>query len=501
MFTAPGTALPCMVCGITLFSLGLSTRAQEFVDPRPPALSSAPSESTAQEPTDIPGLTYHAAPKALSPDAIISDWPRFLGPTDNAISPETHLLDKFPVEGLHKVWEYDKGTSYTSPSLIGERLVLFTNFDGEEVVQCLNAETGKQYWRASYPVEYSDRYGYNQGPRASPTIHEGRIYTLGVTSVLSCLDLQSGTLLWQRKLGEEFDRLPYFFGHGCTPIVYGGKVIVPLGTSDDLAVAAFDEITGKLVWGTRHPWQASYASPIVTTLQGKERLLVFAGNDSRPPTGGLLAIEPEDGSLLATFPWRPDKYESVNGSTPVVLGGDRIFLSSSYGKGSVVVRLNQDLQWEEVWQNPDFGLHWSTPLLLDGHLYGFQGRNEPDAWFAALSADTGLEVWRADPEFTIPAPASSVSRRREAREYRMKYFRGSLLQADGRTWALGEFGTLGILKLQPSGHKEIDRTQLFLAQATWSLPVLHHGLLYISQHERDMSGTPPRLICYDLRKE
>lgn len=480
------------VITLTLLTLVQPGRTSEFADPAPPEVTEPAATAVVSEPVVFEGLTFHAAPKPLSPDAVTTDWPRFLGPTDNAITPETHLLDRIPDGGLKKVWEMKKGNSYTTPVIVGGRLVTFNRFDDDEVVQCLDPGTGRQFWDFRYPVVYSDRYGFNNGPRASAVIEGGRVFTLGVTSILTCLDLATGTKLWQRNLSSEFERASYFFGHGCCPIIRDGKVIVPLGTSDQLSVAAFDIKTGKLVWGTRHEWQASYASPVIATLQGKERLLVFAGDDSRPPVGGLLCIDLETGALNDAFPWRPDKYESVNGSTPVVVGGDQVFISSSYGKGAALLHLTPDLKWEEVWQAPEFGLHWTTALLLDGHLYGFQGRNEPDAWLAAFDAKTGKEAWRADPDWTIPLESG--------RDYRMKYLRGSLLHADGRTYALGELGSLGIFKLTPAGLEEIDRTQLFLARSTWSLPVIHQGLLYVAQHEEDMEGNAPRMICYDLRR-
>ena len=271
-----------------------------------------------------------------------------------------------------------------------------------------------------------------------------------------------------------------------------GKVIVPLGTTDQLSVAAFDQHTGKLLWGTKHQWNASYASPIVAMLQGKERLLVLAGGESDPATGGLLCIDLETGALHDAFPWRPDKYESVNGSTPVAVGDDRVYISAAYSKGGVLLKLNENLKWEELWQAPEFGMHWTTPLLLDGYLYGFQGRNEPDAWLAAYEVNTGKEAWRNDPEWTIPLESG--------RDYRMKYLRGCLLEADGRTYALGELGSFGIVKLTPKGFESLAQTQLFLARSTWSLPVIHRGLLYVVQHESDMAGNPPRLLCYDFRK-
>jgi outer membrane protein assembly factor BamB len=483
---------PSWLAGLTLLGFPVAALSQGFTDPAPPKASPAPERAPTAEPVPFPGLVYHAAPKPLPEGAVTSDWPRFLGPSDDAKTPETHLLERFPEGGLKKVWEMEKGNSYTSPVVSAGKLVVFNRKGDEEVVQCLDPETGKQFWSFAYPSAYRDRYGFNNGPRASAVLGEGRVYTLGVESVLTCLDLASGTMLWQRRLEEEFECLPKFFGHGCAPILHAGKVIVPLGTTSGLSVAAFDAVTGKLVWGTKHGWQAGYASPVIATLQGKPRLLVFAGDDSEPPVGGLMAIDPETGSLLDAFPWRPEKYESVNGSTPVAVGNDRVFLSASYDKGGVLLKFNADGKWEELWRTPDFGMHWMTPLHLDGHLYGFHGRNEPDALFKSVAVDTGKENWVVDPEFAVPGPGG--------RTLRMKYLRGSLLQADGRTWALGELGSLGLFKLTPAGFEELDRTQLFLARSTWSLPVLHRGLLYIAQHEADVEGNPPRLICYDLRK-
>lgn len=480
------------IFGLALPGGGSALAAAEFADPAPPAYVEAPAASAPSEPSAFPGLLFHAPPKPLAAEAVVSDWPRFLGPQDDASSPETHLLERLPEGGPVRVWEMEKGNSYTSPVAAGGKLVVFNRFGDEEVVQALDPETGRQFWEFRYPVDYRDRYGFNNGPRASAVIAEGRVFVLGVASTLTCLDLAGGTKLWQRQLAEEFDRLPYFFGHGCAPVVHGGRVIVPLGTSDGLSVAAFDVVTGRLAWGTRHEWQAGYASPVVATMRGKPRLLVFAGDDSDPPVGGLLCIDPENGDLHDAFPWRPDKYESVNGSTPVVLDGDRVFVSATYDKGGAMLRLGEDLKWEELWRSPGFGMHWMTPLALDGVLYGYHGRNEPDALLKAVDAASGKELWQADPEWAIPGPGG--------RDYRMKYFRGSLLRADGRVWALGEFGTLGLVRLTREGLEEIERAQLFVARATWSLPVLHRGLLFVAQHEPDMEGRPPRLICYDLRR-
>lgn len=475
-----------------LLSLAAKGIAKDFIDPAPPRVNEPTGEAVV-EPEDFDRVTYFQAPKSLSAGAVVADWPRFLGPDDDATSPESQLIDEFPEDGPTKIWELEKGSGYTSAIIADDRLVLFDRVGDKETVDCLEPETGRRYWHAAYPVDYSDRYGFSNGPRASAVIDSGKVYTLGVTSTLSCFDLATGTLLWQRDLASEFSIADFFFGHGCCPLVYEGKVIVPLGTDDDLSVAAFDQHTGKLVWGTEHEWNAGYASPIVRTLQGEPRLLVFAGGESDPAFGGLLCIDPDTGELFDAFPWRAPKYESVNGSTPVACGKDRVYISDAYEIGGVMLRLNAELKWEELYRLPDFGLHWNVPLYLGDALYGFRGRNEPDAWLASYDVESGEENWQTDPEWTVPLPTG--------RDYRMRYFRGSFLHADGKTYALGELGSLGIFKLNPDELIELDKTQLFIAQATWSSPVVHRGLLYISQHERSIGGAPPRLICYDFRRE
>lgn len=444
---------------------------------------------------NVERLTFHAAPRALAADAVTSDWHRFLGPNDDGTTPETHLIDSFPETGPPVVWEMKKGSGYTSPVISEGILVMFDRYDDEEVVEAFDPETGAPIWRFAYPVTYSDRYGFKNGPRASAVLDSGKVYTLGVTCVLSCLDLKTGEKLWQKDLAAEYEVPTYFFGYGSCPLVYEGKVIVNLGGKENLCVAALDQNSGEKIWVTQHEWRASYSSPVVKTLQGKPRLLVFAGGESRPATGGLLCIDPDTGELHDAFPWRADKYESVNSATPVVVSDNRVFITEAYQIGGVMLELTPELKWKEIWQAPGFNIHWNTPLKHQGALFGFLGRNEPDAYLGAFDIESGKELWKKDIMWSTKVGE---------RDYRMSYFRGSLLAADEKFFALGELGTLAILELNKEGFKETSRTQLFFARATWSLPVIHRGLLYISQHEDEFSfveeGHPPRLICYDLRK-
>ncbi len=467
--------------------------AKDYEDPAPPEVFEVPSDAPDPEAKTFDRLISHAAPKPLNPEAVTSDWPRYLGPTDDVKTPETHLLETFPESGPNKVWELKKGTGYTSPVVVGDKLVLFDRIGDEERIDCLDRETGKRFWEYSYAVEYRDRYGFSNGPRASAVIDSGKVYTMGVRSMLTCLDLKTGTLLWQRNLEEEFDVADYFFGHGSCPLLFQGKVIINLGGADNLCVAAFDQHNGKLVWGTEHEWLSSYAAPVVKTMQGEPRLLVFAGGESDPPVGGLLCIDPETGKLHDAYPWRAPKFESVNGQTPVVTG-DMAYVSDAYEIGGVMLKLTPELKWEEVWKAPDFGMHWTMPLLMDGQIYAFRGRNEPDAWLASYDVSDGKENWREELGWKIQLSPTQ--------EYNMNYLRGALLQADGKAYALGELGTFGVLKLSKEKVERGATAQLFLATSTWSPPAISRGLLYVAQHGEDrVTGNVPRIICYDLRAE
>lgn len=457
-------------------------------------LLSGPGWLVSQE---APRLAFHKAPKPLAKAAKIADWHRFLGPNDDCSTPETHLIDAFDEKGPPIVWEMNKGSGYTTPVIAQNKLVMFDRFGDEEVIECFHPETGATIWKYAYPVEYTDRYGFKNGPRASAVIDKGRVYTLGVTSFLTCVDLQTGKKIWQRDLAKDYDVASYFFGHGSCPIVYENKVIVNLGskTNQD-CVVAFDGDSGKQVWSTQHEWLASYSSPVIKTLQGKPRLLVFAGGESRPATGGLMCINPATGKLHDTFAWRADKFESVNSSTPIAVGDNKVFISECYKIGGAMLELTPELKWKKLWEAPNFNLHWTTPVHANGELFGFLGRNEPDAYLGSFNIETGQENWKKDIIWSTKVG--------DREGYRLSYFRGSILQADSKNFVLGELGTLAIMKLDKSGFKETSRCQLFAARSTWSLPVIHKGLLYISQHETEFpfldKPKPPRLICYDLRK-
>lgn len=493
------------MCPFALFGLLIiagEIRADSFTDPAPPDfLELAPIPATS--PQKNPDGKFHAPPKPLPAGAVTHDWPSFLGPTHNLVSTETKLLAQFPKDGLKLVWEASRGSGYAAPAILDDRLVMFHRLGGEEIVECLHRETGERFWRFAYATAYEDRYGYNDGPRMAPVIapDAGSVLAVGAEGKIHCLELTTGRVRWKRDLNTEFKLRQNFFGCGMSPLVEGDRVILDLGATGGPTIIALDVKTGRMLWGAGREWGQSYAAPIPATLHGKRRVLVFAGGETgigEKPTGGLLCIDPADGKVDFTFPWRGRRRESVNGSAPLLFDGDKVLISECYGSGGAVVQVGADFSAKPLWTNETFGTHFMTAVQRDGYLYGVDGHGPLDASLVCVNAATGAEAWRMQPVWreTIQTPTG------DAREMELGTYRSWLMPVDGRVLMLGEFGHLLWVELSPKGFKQIDRTRLFLAQETWTPPVLSHGLLYICQNQPDrITGSGPRLLCYDLRAE
>ena len=441
--------------------------------------------------TALAQTRLHGTPKPLAADAVTHDWPSFLGPAHNAVSTETRLSRTLPPP---LVWEFAKGSGYASPAVSGDRLVLLHRVANDEIVECLHPDTGSRHWRFRYASAFEDRYGYNNGPRASPVIDGERVFTMGAEGKLHCLELSSGTVIWTHDLQDEYKVPQDFFGTASTPLVEGGLLIVNVGAPSGPCVVGFDTATGDAVWQAGTTWGPSYASPVPAVVHGHRRVFVFAGGESRPPAGGLMSINPATGHVDFEFPWRSRTYESANASCPVVFD-NQVFISASYRTGGVLLEIRPDFTHRVAWTTQDFALHYNTAVHRDGYLYGFDGRNSGDASLACVDAETGQVVWRENPEWkeTFRSGGRNVERL-------MSTYRGSLLSVDGQFLCLGELGHLLWVDLTPDGYEEVSRAWLMGARESWTLPVLSRGLLYVMQNTRDVfQGTNPRLLCYDMR--
>lgn len=478
----------------TLIVIGWSGQAhtQAFRDPAPPVVK-ANANLSAPTPKPQPTLKFHAAPKPLATGAVTQEWRDFLGSAHNATSTEKPLLKKFDTPPAI-VWEVEKGEGYASPAVVGQRVLLFHRIDDSEIIECLHSETGQRYWKYAYPTAYRDRYGFSGGPRCQPVSDGERVYTFGVEGKLHCLNLTTGQVIWKRDILKEFKIPQNFFGVGSTPLLEGNHLIVNVGAEAGPCVAAFDKLTGKMVWGAGKEWTAGYASPIPATVGGKRRVFVFSGGMSSPSVGGLLCLDPATGSADFRFPWRARRTESVNASSPVVLG-NQVYISECYGPGGTL------LEWQPngkpprtVWSSKALNTHFMTAIHKDGYLYGIDGHGPQNAPLVCIELKTGKEMWRTEPEWE-----DTVKTETGERKYRLSQGLASLILVDGQCLMLTEYGHLVWLDLNPMAYRETSHTRLFLARETWSMPALSRGLLYVCQNNKSEEGQPARLICYDLR--
>ena len=392
-----------------------------------------------------------------------ADWPTFLGPNRNGKSSETGLPTHWPVGRLRRVWSRPLGSSYGIGSVSHGRYLQFDSESGEMRLLCLHSETGRLSWDFRYRLRYEDLYGYNAGPRCSPVIDGDRVYIYGVAGQLYCLNLGDGSVRWHCDTMRKFGVVQNFFGVGSTPIVDRDLLItvvggsppedqqVPPGQLDRVsgngsAIVAFDKWDGRVHYQLSDEL-ASYASPQCVSRAGRSWGFAFL-------RGGLLVFDPQTGHEDFLFPWRARILESVNASSPVVVG-NRVLISEAYGPGAALLEFDGPTQSPRVvWsdqdrrRDPSMKTHWNTPIHHDGYLYGSSGRHSQEAELRCVEWDTGRVMWR-QPGLT----------------------RGSLLYVDGHFVFLGEDGTLRIiLRATQNG---LNRWQSFDRRIRSRRPVPH----------------------------
>ena len=449
-------------------------------------------------------LRVQRAPRMLAPDAVVEDWPDFRGPRRDGICRETKLVTAFGAEGPPLVWELATGPSFASPVVAAGTLVHAYRAGRETRVDARAPETGELRWRHARPTGYVDRYNQGNGPRATPVVapalgaFPAAVYVHGVEGELVCLELASGRVLWQLDTSETWNVPQDFFGLVSTPLVHGEHLIVNVGAPAGPSVVALDRRTGALAWASEGPkWTASCASPVVATLAGKERLLVLAGGESKPPAGGLLVLEPATGTLVHAYPFRSKTYESVLGASPVVCG-ERVFLTAAYSTGSACLEARTDGTFAEAWTDRHLGIEFSTPVHLGGKLHLLDGVRDRSGALVVLDPASGKTLARTELVWD-----EEVERNGTKVTQTWTPGAGSLLALDGSTLlCLGDNGHLLTLALTPEGAAIASRARLFRASETWTPPVVSHGLLYVVQTREERGGAHgPRLLCYDLRGE
>jgi outer membrane protein assembly factor BamB len=389
-----------------------------------------------------------------------ADWPQLFGPARDGHSTETKLNWNWPKEGPPVAWTKTVGTGWAGPVVAEGRVYLFHRIGAEEILECLEPADGKRKWHSTYETKYRDDFGFDDGPRATPTVAEGRIFTLGANGDLSAFNGLDGKRIWHRNLRADYKADKGFFGFACSPLVIGTAVLINVG-GKGAGVVAFDVASGKELWKSTDDG-ASYSSPVAAEIDGKPAAVFLTRY-------GLRILDPGTGRQRHEFEFRPRLNESVQGATPLVWK-DQVFLTVSYSTGAALLRAKGN-ELEEVWANDrTLSSQYNTPVRVGDYLFGVHGRADVGtAILRCVEWKTGAVKW-SEPKFGV----------------------ASLIAVDGGLVALAESGELVRFDAVPEGYKERGRAAI-LTKPTRAAPALAEGRVYA----RD--GT--KLVAVDLRKQ
>lgn len=374
------------------------------------------------------------------------DFPQWRGMNRDGKITGFNVPSVWPKE-LSQIWKVTVGFGDASPVLVGQKLYIFTRQDDNEILRCLDSSTGKEIWKDSYVAGVATGPSASHpGPRSTPAVAEGKIVTLGVNGIISCLDANTGKVVWRK---EEFtDGLPQFFT-GMSPVIVDGFCIAHLGGAENGKIIAFDLPTGNVRW----KWEGdgpSYSSPILMTLDGKKQVIVQTDKN-------LMALTVLDGKVQLQIPTLPEK-RFYNSASPIADGQMLIYTGQGTGIRAVKVQKQGDgYKASELWHNPDLNPSYNTPVLKEGSLYGLTQAGK----LFCINAQNGQTAW-ADTSMH-------------------KNF-GAILDAESVMIALPSSSNLVVYKPDKNAYTEIARFKVS-DTPVYAHPLLVGNRIYVKDNE------------------
>ena len=401
---------------------------------------------------------------AGSPSAGISATPHdvyeFRGPQRSGVCDSVKLARDWAAQPPRLVWRQPVGGGYAAFVVAGPLAITIEQRRDQEAVVAYDFDTGKERWRFQYPALFSETLG-GDGPRATPTIHDDKVYSLGATGVLACLELATGRKLWEVNILEENGAGNVDWGMSGAPLVVGGVVIVnpgnQKGNATSRSLVAYDLQTGKRVWGVGDS-KAGYSSPIVQSAAGRSQFILFDGS-------GLAGFDVAMPVELWRIPWKSQF--DINAAQPVPEGDDEFFITSTAGAALIrVVSDGDKFAAEQVWKNNKLKCYFGTPVFYEGYLYGID-----DTLLACIEAATGRQRWKARAG---------------------DYGHGQLLRSGALLLVLSETGALALVEANPERFHEFGRIQAIEGK-TWNYPTLAGNRILVRNHLE--------MAAYDLPSE
>jgi outer membrane protein assembly factor BamB len=379
-----------------------------------------------------------------------SDWTQWRGANRDGKSAEVGLLKTWPAQGPPLAWRTTgAGIGYSSFAASGGRLYTLGGRNQREYVIAFDASTGKRVWETPLGALFSNDRG--DGPRSTPTLDGNRLYALGGSGDLVCLDVKTGKPIWAKNLMRDFGGSNIYWGLSESPLVANDRILVQAG-GRNAAIVALDKTTGSPLW-RQHSDEAGYASAVLAQVGATQQAIFFTAQRA-------LGVSVRDGREL----WSYDRVSNgtANIATPVV-AGNRVFLSSDYGTGAALLELSTSGA-REVYFTRDMRNHHSTSVLVGDYLYGFSG-----SILTAMKLGDGTVAWRD----------RSVGK-------------GSVIYADTRLYLYSENGVVGLAEPTPAGYREHGRFRIQPGGLpTWSHPIITNGKLVL----RDQDD----VYAYDVR--
>jgi outer membrane protein assembly factor BamB len=382
-----------------------------------------------------------------------ADWPQFQGLKRDGIADESEaaVTHSFPSAGPKLLWKKVLGTGFAGP-VVAEGKVIVTHRIGDEVnVEALDPASGKGIWKFSYITDYRDSFGFDNGPRACPTVTDGKVIVHGAEGVVHALDLKTGVKLWSYDTVKELSSPQGYFGRASAPTaIFGNRVAVSAGGSNAKGAAgviALNLEDGKPAWQSVDD-ESSYASFVYGVKEQFPALICWMRND-------LAVVDASDGTVKFKQHLRSEMDASVNAATPIWCGPDKLFLSACYGVGASLWKWDASGKLTPIWQKEDaLDCHYSTPVFLDGHLFGFHGRQEQGQTLRCIRAADGKVVWESE-----------------------RVHGGTLLLVKDTLVVLTESGELWLVEAKPDKFNQLASGQILRAGHR-SYPAFSNGVLY-----------------------
>ncbi len=374
--------------------------------------------------------------------ASAQEWSQWRGPARDGVIPAAVIPKQWPA-GVKKGWSVEIGEGYSSPVVASGRVFVHSRRDPEEIVTAIDLATGKVVWQQKYTSEFKKNQYATQmakGPNSTPLIVGSRLFTLGVTGILTAWNIADGTVAWRNDYSSSIDTSKLFCGTAMSPMLEGGALIVQVGSDvHGGRVLALDPATGKERWSSKG-LGPGYASPLAVTIEGVRQIITMTN-------GSIIGIEASGGSPLWSIPFPDEWHENI--VTPIWTGRALIVSGTRQGTHAyAIARAGGTWQPKQIWRNADVTMYTVSPVFADGMIYGMS--NKRRGHFVALDVENGAVKW--------------ATQGRDGNH-------ASILQANDYLLFLTDGAVLIVARRMSDGFKEEKRYELGTS-ATWSMPIL-----------------------------